>query len=166
MFSVRCATAFYVSLYRDILAFTSSFQIGLFKATMPAVSRHTIVTDWRVCIWPCCLFALGKPTIPLSRAVTDVLQLKYLRLKRSRVFCVWNNRSTVFSLVFCYAKCDFRFASKETPPKWRLMKKGHPVIDTRVFHITYMIFSRLLSRRLRESAHALKVNCFLLRKGQ
>ena len=67
----------------------------------------------------------------------------------------------MFCVVTAVHKFDFKLVMKEAPAKRRPVEKGHAVIKTHVFDR----ISRESSRVLRNSTHAVHVNCILLNKG-
>jgi len=120
---------------------------------------------WGVCSWPWQSFARGKPTPSpfFLWTVTDVFQLKYTGLKCSRVLCVRDKQlfSVVFYVVTAVHKFDFRLVMYETPNEWRPVERRSCSDRKLCFWQDLYVFRRPSSRVLRDSTHAVQVNCVL-----
>ena len=128
--------------YHSTLQNISESRSVVFTLFIVRSVRYSTDTDWGVCNWPWYLFALGKADRPLFVTVFCACELIQL-----------------FSVVFCMLravhKFDFGLVTK---------RKGHAVTENRIFDRIYRFSPRPSSRVLRDSTHAVQVNCILLSK--
>ena len=121
-------------------------------------------TDWGVYSWPWQSFARRKPDPPTPLwPVTDVFQLKHTGLKCIRVLCARDKQlfSVVFYVVTAVHKFDFRLVMYETPNEWRPVERRSCNDRILCFWQDLYVFRRPSSRVLRDSTHAVQVNCVL-----
>ena len=125
------------------------------------------VTDCGGCSWPWQWFALGKADRPLFVTCNRCISVKNTLGRSVVVFfaCVVVQLCpVVFCVVRAAYKFDFRLVIKETPKRWRpvfVKKLCQAVIEAHVCDRICMFSSRPSSRVLRDSTHAVKVNCIL-----
>jgi hypothetical protein len=129
-------------------------------------SWGNIDSDREVFSWPWQMFALGKFNRPLSVTSNRYITVKNtLGCKCSRVSCVWDNIVTFCSVFVTTVvhKSNFRLVINKTPNKWWPLVRSCNDGDSCFWHDLY-VGPQPSSRVLRDSTHAVKVNCILLSK--